>query len=175
LNKSSPENHPTPSVVLETTQGKITIALDKSAAPVTVDNFLRYVAEKHYDGTIFHRVIPGFMIQGGGMTADMHSKPTHDPIVNEASHSLKNLRSTIAMARTSSPDSATAQFFINVQDNDFLNYAGRANPGYAVFGKVTEGMDVVDAIVGVPTTTIGHHEDVPVDAVVIQSIRLLSE
>jgi len=162
-----------PVVVLDTSKGKIRLELDSSKAPITVKNFLRYVDEGHYDGTIFHRVIPGFMIQGGGFTPDMKQEKTHEPIKNEAANGLENDRGSVAMARTSVVDSATAQFFINVADNDFLNH--RSNDprgfGYAVFGHVIEGMDVVDAIVSVPTGTRAGHGDVPLEPVVIRSIR----
>jgi peptidyl-prolyl cis-trans isomerase A (cyclophilin A) len=160
-----------PVVVLDTSMGAIKIELDRDKAPVTVDNFLKYVRAKHYDGTIFHRVIPGFMIQGGGMDAAMKEKPTQAPIKNEAKNGLRNLRGTIAMARTNAPDSATAQFFINVKDNAALDY-GINGAGYAVFGKVVEGMDVADRIVGVNTVTKGPHRDVPAQAITIRSIRL---
>ncbi len=130
---------------------------------------LKYAEEGFYDGTIFHRVIPGFMIQGGGFTEDMKRKTTHEPIINEANNGLKNNRGTIAMARTSNPNSATSQFFINQVDNDALNFAGQSNPGYAVFGKVTEGMDVVDKIAAVKTTRKGPYANVPVVPVVIKS------
>ena len=161
-------------VKLETSMGEIVIELNEEAAPVTVKNFLRYVEEGFFDGTIFHRVIPDFMIQGGGFTADMRQKETHETIVNEAGNGLKNDRGTIAMARTDVPDSATSQFFINHQNNDFLNYAGPGNPGYAVFGKVTEGMEVVDAIAAVKTTRKGPYSDVPVESVVIESVQVVS-
>lgn len=162
-------------VVLETSKGTIVIELNAEAAPVSTENFLRYVNESFFDGTIFHRVIPNFMAQGGGFTADMVQKKVHAPIVNEANNGLKNDRGTLAMARTPDPDSATAQFFINVKDNAFLNYKGAANPGYAVFARVVEGMDVVDAIVAVKTATVGHHADVPTEAVVINSAKVVSE
>lgn len=165
----------TETVKLQTSKGDIVIALDAEKAPVTVDNFLQYVAKKHFDGTIFHRVIPDFMIQCGGMLPDMSQKDTLPPIVNEASNGLKNDRGTLAMARTNDPDSATAQFFINLKDNDFLNYAGPANPGYAVFGKVTEGMDVVDDIATVETTQKGYHDDVPAEAILIESATVVSD
>jgi len=161
-------------VKLETSMGEIVIALNEEAAPVTVENFLRYVEEGFFDGTVFHRVIPDFMIQGGGITADMRQKETHAPIVNEADNGLKNARGTIVMARTNEPDSATSQFFINHKNNDFLNYAGPGKPGYAVFGKVTEGMDVVDAIATVKTTRKGPYSDVPVEPVVIKSVQVVS-
>ncbi|MHC4573854.1 MAG: peptidylprolyl isomerase [Planctomycetota bacterium] len=155
-------------VRLETSMGNIIIELDAEAAPVTVKNFLRYVEEGFYDGTIFHRVIPNFMIQGGGFTPDMVQKKTHPPIVNEASNGVKNRRGTIAMARTRNPNSATSQFFINHKDNNHLNYVQNRTPGYTVFGKVAKGMNVVDAIAAVKTT----RTDVPIEPVVIKSPRL---
>jgi len=161
-------------VKLKTTMGDIVIELDEEAAPVTVKNFLRYVQEHFYDGTIFHRVIPNFMIQGGGFTPDMIQKETHEPIVNEASNGLKNDRGTIAMARTPHPDSATSQFFINHKDNNSLNYAGPGKPGYAVFGRVVKGMKVVDKIAKVQTTRRRGHADVPVVPVVIISAQVVS-
>ena len=164
-------------VKLETSMGDIVIELDKAAAPVTVKNFLRYAEEGFFDGTIFHRVIPNFMIQGGGFTAQMARKETHPPIVNEASNGLKNDRGTISMARTNNPNSATAQFFINHKDNASLNYIEGRNPGYAVFGKVVEGMDVVDAIAAVKTTTRMdlRMQNVPAEPVVIKSAKVVSE
>lgn len=162
-------------VKLETTIGDIVIELDEKAAPVTVKNFLAYVEEGFYNGTIFHRVIPNFMIQGGGFTPDMAQKKTHPPIINEASNGLKNSRGTIAMARTNNPDSATSQFFINHRDNPSLNYAGANNPGYAVFGKVVEGMETVDKIAAVKTTQKGPHADVPLEPVVIKSAKVVSD
>lgn len=158
-------------VTLDTSKGQIRIELDQERAPVTVANFLEYVRSGHYNGTIFHRVIPGFMIQGGGMTADMREKSGRAPIKNEAGNGLKNARGTLAMARTGVVDSATAQFFINVSDNEFLNHKDETARGfgYAVFGKVTDGMDVVDEIVKVRTSTRGHHENVPSEPVVINS------
>jgi len=161
-------------VKLQTTKGDIVIELDREKAPVTVENFLRYVKEGYYDDTIFHRVISGFMVQGGGLTADMEKKATHQAIVNEAGNGLSNDRGTIAMARTDNPNSATSQFFINHGNNPRLNYAGPQNPGYAVFGKVVDGMEVVDAIASVKTTRKGFYSDVPVDAVVIESARVIS-
>jgi len=152
-------------VKISTNKGDIVVELNQEKAPVTCENFLKYVNANFYDGTIFHRVIKGFMIQGGGMTADMRPKATNPSIVNEAKNGLKNDRGTIAMARTSDPDSATSQFFINVADNDFLNYGVR-DAGYAVFAKVVEGMNVVDAIVAVKT----HPGDVPVEPILIKSI-----
>lgn len=162
-------------VKLETSMGDIVIELNEKAAPVTTKNFLQYIEEGFYNGTIFHRVIVGFMIQGGGFTAQMAQKETHPPITNEANNGLKNDRSTIAMARTNNPESATAQFFINHKDNDFLNYAGTASPGYAVFGKVVEGMDTVDAIAAVKTTVNSGMSDVPVEPVIIKSAKVVSD
>ena len=162
-------------VKLATSMGDIVIELNEEAAPVTVKNFVRYTEEGFYDGTIFHRVIPGFMIQGGGFGADMVKKPTHESIVNEASNGLKNDRGTIVMARMDDPDSASSQFFINHNDNDALNYSGQNNPGYAVFGKVVEGMDVVDKIAAVQTGNKGQYGDVPVKAVVIESAEVVSD
>jgi peptidyl-prolyl cis-trans isomerase A (cyclophilin A) len=159
-----------PVVTLVTSLGDIQLELDPAKAPVSVANFLAYVDSGFYDGTIFHRVIPNFMIQGGGFAPDMSQKPTQPPIKNEADNGLKNDSWTIAMARTSVKDSATAQFFINLQNNDFLNHGGR-DFGYAVFGKVTGGVDVVKKIAAVKTTTKSGSQDVPVDAVVIKSAR----
>lgn len=155
--------------------GTITLELDAEKAPVTVANFLEYVNKGHYDGTIFHRVIPGFMIQGGGFVPGMDQKPTAAEIKNEADNGLKNDKYTLAMARTSDPHSATAQFFINVADNDFLNFtAPTANGwGYAVFGRVIEGMDVVDKIRTVRTGNKGFHQDVPVEDVVLEKATLV--
>ncbi len=160
-------------VALTTNHGKITIELDADKAPKTVENFLAYVKAGHYDGTIFHRVINGFMIQGGGFEPGMKQKPTEEPIENEAANGLTNDCYTIAMARTNDPHSATAQFFINVKDNDFLNYSGPNNWGYCVFGKVTEGTDVVDAIRKVRTGSKGFHGDVPVEDVVIEKAEIV--
>jgi peptidyl-prolyl cis-trans isomerase A (cyclophilin A) len=157
-------------VVIKTSKGEIRVELEAERAPLTVRNFLAYADEGFYDGTIFHRVIDGFMIQGGGFSADMRQKQTHDPIKNEANNGLKNARGTLAMARTSVVDSATAQFFINLVDNDMLNH-GQRDFGYAVFGRVVGGMDVVDAIAKVRTGRSGAYQDVPVDAVVIESIK----
>ena len=164
-----------PKVELDTSKGKIVIELFPEKAPETVKNFLNYVDAKYYDGTIFHRVIPNFMIQGGGFTADMKKKSAGAPIENEADNGLKNERGTIAMARTPDPHSATAQFFINSVNNDFLNYKSKTNQGwgYAVFGKVIEGMEVVDAISAVKTGTHGRYRDVPTEAVQIVSAREL--
>ncbi|MCQ2392500.1 MAG: peptidyl-prolyl cis-trans isomerase [Kiritimatiellae bacterium] len=161
-------------VTIETSMGTITAELDDVKAPITVKNFISYVTSGHYNGTIFHRVIDGFMIQGGGFTKDMVQKDTQAPIKNEAANGLKNARGTLAMARTMVVDSATSQFFINLVDNDFLNYRG-PDPrmfGYAVFGKVTAGMDVVDKIAKVKTGFAGPHQDVPVEPVVITKVTV---
>ena len=157
-------------VKLTTSMGPIVLFLDHSRAPVSVDNFVKYVQSGHYDGTIFHRVIDGFMIQGGGFTKDMQQKPTQAPIKNESTNGLKNDNYTVAMARTGVRDSATSQFFINVKDNDFLNYSGESPQGwgYAVFGKVVEGKDTVDKIRKVATGNAGGHQNVPTQAVVIE-------
>jgi peptidyl-prolyl cis-trans isomerase A (cyclophilin A) len=157
-------------VVLETSLGTIKVALDRDKAPVTVENFLQYVRSGHFDGTVFHRVIPNFMIQGGGFDSGLKQKATRPPIKNEASNGLKNRRGTLAMARTNDPDSATAQFFINLKDNTPLDYGVR-NAGYAVFGEVVEGMGVVDRIAAVPTGPRPPHADVPRLPVVIKSAR----
>lgn len=164
-------------VEIKTTMGDMVIELDAEAAPVSVKNFLEYVNDGFYDGTVFHRVINGFMIQGGGMDKELKSKPNNDPIVNEASNGLKNDRGTIAMARTSDPDSATSQFFINHKDNDFLNYRGSSPDkiGYAVFGKVTDGLEVVDAIAAVKTKSVGYYDDVPAEPVEIISVKVAAE
>ncbi|WP_203300896.1 peptidylprolyl isomerase [Marinobacter sediminum] len=161
-----------PSVKVVTSKGPFVLQLRPDAAPKTVENFLEYVRDGFYDNTVFHRVIPGFMIQGGGFTSDLTRKPTQDPIVNEAKPTLKNLRGSIAMARTSAPDSATSQFFINVVNNGFLD-AGVRGAGYAVFGKVTEGMGVVDAIAGVDTKNARGMANVPVNPVIIESVSVL--
>jgi len=160
-------------VVLTTNHGAITLELDVEKAPKSVENFVTYVKSGHYDGTIFHRVIDGFMIQGGGFDPDMKQKSTNDPIDNEAENGLKNDRYTIAMARTSDPHSATAQFFINVGDNDFLNYPGSDGWGYAVFGKVSDGEDVVDAIRAVKTGRKSMFSDVPVETVMIEKAEVV--
>lgn len=159
-----------PAVVLETSMGDITIELLKDRAPVSVENFLQYVKSGHYNGTIFHRVIRGFMIQGGGMTPDMTEKPTRPPIKNEATNGLKNARGTVAMARTQAVRSATAQFFINTADNAALNHKGLTPDeyGYAVFGKVVSGMDVVDKIEAARTGSKGPYDDVPLQAITIK-------
>jgi cyclophilin family peptidyl-prolyl cis-trans isomerase len=164
-----------PRVRVETNKGVILLELDPQAAPKTVENFLRYVSDGFYDGTIFHRVIKGFMIQGGGLTAEMQEKPTRDSIANEAENGLKNRRGTVAMARTADPHSATAQFFINSEDNSFLDHKGKtANDwGYCVFGRIVEGMEIVDSIERLPTTVKAGHRDVPVSSVIIERAVLL--
>jgi peptidyl-prolyl cis-trans isomerase A (cyclophilin A) len=159
-----------PVLLIQTSKGTLKVELEAERAPVTVKNFLAYADEGFYDGTVFHRVIDGFMIQGGGFTPDMKQKETKAPIKNEADNGLQNRRGTLAMARTSVVDSATAQFFINLADNDFLNHGSR-DFGYAVFGRVVEGMDVVDAIAKVATGRKGGHEAVPNEPVVIESIK----
>lgn len=166
-----------PIVELDTTYGSIVIELNAEKAPITVANFIDYVESGHYDGLIFHRVIDGFMIQGGGMDSEMNEKRTGTPIKNEADNGLKNTTGTIAMARTSDPHSATAQFFINVRDNDFLNYSSPTPQGwgYAVFGRVIEGMDVVNQIKGVPTGRFGNHTDVPTTPIVINSAKVIKK
>ena len=163
----------TKTVELTTSAGVIRLELDDTKAPKTVANFLAYVAKGHYDGTVFHRVIKSFMIQGGGMTADMNQKPTDAAIANEASNGLTNDKYTVAMARTNAPHSATAQFFINTKDNDFLNFSGETPSGwgYCVFGKVVAGTDVVDAIDKVRTGRKGFHDDVPLDSVTIEKAQ----
>ncbi|MBF0380680.1 MAG: peptidyl-prolyl cis-trans isomerase [Magnetococcales bacterium] len=157
-------------VIMTTSLGEVTIELDAEKAPITVENFLKYVDDSFYDGTIFHRVIPNFMVQCGGMNPDMSEKDNNAPIKNEANNGLKNNRGTLAMARTQVVDSATSQFFINVNDNNFLDHGGR-DYGYAVFGKVVDGMDVVDKIAAVETGMNSGHSDVPVEAVIIESIK----
>jgi cyclophilin family peptidyl-prolyl cis-trans isomerase len=165
-----------PRVVLETSKGNIVVELYQDKAPKTVKNFLDYVKAGFFNGTIFHRVIPNFMVQGGGFTPDMTEKPTRPPIQNEADNGLANQRGTLAMARTRDPNSAGAQFFVNLKDNTFLNHTAKNLDGwgYAVFGRVVEGMEVVDAIAQVPTTTKGMYENVPAQPVVITRARLLS-
>ncbi|MBA3819986.1 MAG: peptidyl-prolyl cis-trans isomerase [Deltaproteobacteria bacterium] len=163
-----------PVVEVATTHGTFVITLDPARAPGSVENFLRYVDARHYDGTVFHRVIPTFMIQGGGFDAQLEKRAVQAPITNEADNGLKNTRGTVAMARTGDPHSATAQFFVNVTDSAFLDHQAKSGTGwgYAVFGKVTEGMDVVDAIKGVKTGAQGPFtKDAPVEAVVIQHVR----
>jgi peptidyl-prolyl cis-trans isomerase B (cyclophilin B) len=164
-------------VIIHTTFGDIKLELDAEKAPKTVANFLQYAQEGFYDGTIFHRVIDNFMIQGGGFDADMAQKPCGEPVENEADNGLKNDHGTVAMARTMDPHSATAQFFINVKDNDFLNHSGKNMQGwgYAVFGKVTEGNDVLDKIRGVATTNRGGMQDVPAEDVMIESVEVVAE
>ncbi|MBT4522309.1 MAG: peptidyl-prolyl cis-trans isomerase [Halieaceae bacterium] len=161
-------------VIIQTTFGDIKLELDAEKAPKTVANFLNYVQDGFYDGTIFHRVIDNFMIQGGGFDLDMNQKSCGEPIANEADNGLKNDHGTIAMARTSDPDSATAQFFINISDNDFLNHTGKNTQGwgYAVFGKVTDGEDVLTKIRAVATGSRGGHQDVPAENVIIESITV---
>jgi peptidyl-prolyl cis-trans isomerase B (cyclophilin B) len=166
-----------PRVALETSKGKIVLELYPDKAPKSVENFLQYVRSGFYDGVIFHRVIPGFMIQGGGFTADMTQKPTKGSIQNEADNGLRNERGTIAMARTGDPHSASAQWFINVANNRSLDHTAKTPQGwgYAVFGKVVEGMDVVDAIVGVRTTQKGPYGDVPVEPIVIKKATIVTQ
>jgi cyclophilin family peptidyl-prolyl cis-trans isomerase len=158
----------------KTSKGTFTVQLFDKQAPITVENFLRYADEGFFDGTIFHRVIAGFMIQGGGLTPDMKNKRGHEPIKNEAANGLKNKRGTLSMARTNDINSATSQFFINVADNDFLDHKP-GNYGYAVFGRVDSGMDVVDAIAGVKTGNKAGHQDVPVETVVIESVTRIEK
>src|SRR5258707_10086754 len=155
-------------VKLTTSIGPIVIELDDEKTPVSTENFVKYVEAGHYSGTIFHRVIDGFMVQGGGFSKDMRQKPVNAPIKNESTNGLKNDNYTVAMARTNVRDSATSQFFINVKDNSFLDYAGESNPGYAVFGKVVDGQDTVDKIKKVATGNAGGHQNVPTQAVVIE-------
>jgi peptidyl-prolyl cis-trans isomerase A (cyclophilin A) len=171
--KGAPKAAKNPVVVMKTSMGTIKIELDQAKAPISVENFLKYVDEKFYDGTVFHRVIPTFMIQGGGFTKDIVEKKAHDPIKNEAGNGLKNTRGTLAMARTNVVDSATAQFFVNVVDNAFLDHRdeSQAGFGYAVFGKVTSGMEVVDKIKAVKTGVKNGMGDVPMEPVIIESVR----
>src|SRR5512136_337014 len=171
---AAPASAANPQVMLETSKGTIVIELDQAKAPVTVSNFLGYVKGGFYDGTVFHRVIPNFMIQGGGFTANMQQKATREAIVNESANGLLNKRGTVAMARTPDPNSATAQFFVNLQDNSFLDKAkAQDGYGYCVFGKVVKGMSVVDAIAGVKTGTVSGFQDVPIEAVVIKKATLV--
>jgi cyclophilin family peptidyl-prolyl cis-trans isomerase len=158
-------------ITIETNHGDIVVELFEEAAPISCENFRQYAADGFFTDTIFHRIIPNFMIQGGGFTEDMSQKTTRAQIKNEADNGEKNVRGTLAMARTAVVDSASSQFFINLKDNDFLNHGGR-DFGYAVFGKVSDGMDVIDAIAAVPTTSKGGHQDVPVDPVKIVSVRI---
>ncbi len=164
-------------VLMKTLFGDITLELDGEKAPATVANFIEYAQSGYYDGTIFHRVINNFMIQGGGFDTDMQQKPTNAPIQNEANNGLKNNRGSVAMARTMDPHSATAQFFINVSDNDFLNFSGENMQGwgYAVFGQVVEGEDVLDKIRVVPTGSQAGHQDVPTDPIVIESVTIIAD
>jgi peptidyl-prolyl cis-trans isomerase B (cyclophilin B) len=164
-------------IKMNTNKGTIVLELDAEKAPITVANFIQYAKDGFYDGTIFHRVIDGFMIQGGGMLPGMTEKQTNAPIKNEADNGLKNERGTIAMARTPDPDSASSQFFINVKDNSFLNYSAPTPDGwgYCVFGKVVEGMDVVDEIKGVATGSSGYHQDVPTEDVIIESVEVVED
>jgi cyclophilin family peptidyl-prolyl cis-trans isomerase len=172
---AAPTGAANPQVTLETTHGTIVIELDAAKAPITVGNFLDYVKGGFFDGTVFHRVIPGFMIQGGGFTPNMEQKPTREPIVNESANGLVNKRGTVAMARTPDPNSATAQFFINLKDNAFLDKAkAQDGYGYCVFGKVVKGMSVVDAIAAVKTGTVGGFQDVPMQPVVIKKASVVS-
>ncbi len=160
-------------IKLTTNHGDIHIELDHDNAPITAANFEQYVRDGHYDGTLFHRVIDGFMIQGGGMNTDFTQKPTRAPIENEAKNGLKNVTGSLAMARTNDPHSASAQFFINVSDNAFLDYPGQDGWGYCVFGKVVDGMDVVNSIKGVKTGGRNGHQDVPVDDVIIEKAEVV--
>ena len=160
-------------VRFETSLGDFTVEVDEESAPISAKNFLRYVDEGFFDGTIFHRVIPGFMIQGGGFTAEMEHKAGHEPIRNEAANGLKNLRGTLAMARTNDPHSASSQFFVNLVDNDFLNQRS-GNAGYAVFGRVVGGIDVIDRIAKVKTGRRRGHDDVPAEAVLVNTARRTS-
>lgn len=157
-------------VVFETSHGTIKLEMFPEEAPITVENFLQYVDDGHFDGTIFHRVMPGFVIQGGGFTSDMEQKPTRDPIQNEADNGLKNTRGSLSMARTQDVNSATCQFFINLVDNEFLDHGAR-DFGYAVFARVVDGMDVVDEIAKVQTGNSGFHQNVPVEPVVVSSAK----
>ncbi len=173
-NSTSKQGADMVTVTMETNKGVITLELDREKAPDSVENFVTYAKSGHYDGTIFHRVIPGFMIQGGGFDTSMQQKDTNPPIKNEAANGLKNDKGTVAMARTNVPDSATSQFFINVKDNDFLNHTSPTPQGwgYAVFGKVTDGMDVVESIENVATANKGGQQDVPVSDVIIEKVTV---
>jgi len=164
-----------PQVDFRTSSGTVRVELYPEKAPKTVENFLKYVRDGHFDGTIFHRVIPGFMIQGGGFTPDMKQKPTRPSVPIESKNGLKNEVGTLAMARTSDPNSATAQFFININNNAFLNYPGQDGNGYTVFGKVVDGMDVVNKIAAVPTANKGGHQNVPNQPVVIESAKVVEK
>jgi len=164
-----------PMIRFETSLGDFVVELFPGEAPVTSENFLQYVDAGHFDGTVFHRVIPGFVIQGGGLTEDMSQKKTRAPIENEATNGLRNLRGTLSMARTNDINSATSQFFVNLADNAFLDHQGPSNYGYAVFGKVVEGMEVIDAIAKVKTGRRRGHDDVPVEAVIVRSARRVAD
>jgi cyclophilin family peptidyl-prolyl cis-trans isomerase len=155
----------------KTSKGTFTVQLFDKQAPISVENFYRYADEGFFDGTIFHRVIPNFMVQGGGLTEDLKNKKGHEPIKNEAANGLKNKRGTLSMARTNDINSATSQFFINVVDNDFLDHKGASNYGYAVFGRIDSGMEVVDAIAGTKTGSRSGYQDVPVETITIESVR----
>jgi len=165
-----------PVVELTTSVGPVRIELYPDKAPKTVENFLQYARDRFYDGTVFHRVIPGFMVQGGGFSAEMEQKKAREPIANEAQNGLKNTTGTVAMARTPNPHSASAQFFINVADNEFLNFTGPTQQGfgYCVFGRVTQGMDVVNQMVAVPTGNRSGHQNVPLQPIVIKSVRVIT-
>jgi cyclophilin family peptidyl-prolyl cis-trans isomerase len=171
----APGQPPNPKVLIETSKGNITVELFPGNAPISVENFMAHVKSGFYDGTIFHRVIPGFMIQGGGMLPDLTEKPRGTPIQNEADNGLKNLRGTLAMARMGDPHSATSQFFINVADNPFLDHRGKSFEGwgYAVFGQVVDGMQVVDAIMAVPRGDRGPYQDVPLEPVVMKKVTVI--
>jgi peptidyl-prolyl cis-trans isomerase B (cyclophilin B) len=173
-NSTSKQGADMVTVTMETSKGVITLELDREKAPDSVENFITYAKSGHYDGTIFHRVIRDFMIQGGGFDTSMQQKSTNPPIKNEAANGLKNDKGTVAMARTNVPDSATSQFFINLKDNDFLNHTSPTPQGwgYAVFGKVTDGMDVVESIENVATANKGGHQDVPVSEVIIEKVTV---
>ena len=173
-NSTSKQGADMVTVTMETSKGVITLELDKAKAPDSVENFITYARSGHYDGTVFHRVIPDFMIQGGGFDTNMQQKATNPPIKNEATNGLKNDKGTVAMARTNVPDSATSQFFINLKDNDFLNHTSPTPQGwgYTVFGKVTDGMDVVESIEKVSTANKGGHQDVPVTDVIIEKVTV---
>jgi peptidyl-prolyl cis-trans isomerase A (cyclophilin A) len=171
---ASPSPSPSPAgpvATVETSMGRIRIALDQERSPISVANFAKYARSGHYAGTVFHRVMPNFMIQGGGMTPELQEKPTSPPIRNEARNGVRNTRGSVAMARTNDPNSATSQFFINLKDNPFLDF-GIQGAGYAVFGQVIDGMDVVDKIAAVRTKTAGPYENVPVTPVVIKSVKV---
>ncbi|MDY6947173.1 MAG: peptidylprolyl isomerase [Pseudomonadota bacterium] len=155
----------------KTSKGSFTVQLFDKQAPISVENFYRYADEGFFDGTIFHRVIPGFMVQGGGLTEELKNKKGHEPIQNEATNGLKNKRGTLAMARTNDINSATSQFFVNLVDNDFLDHKGQSNYGYAVFGRIESGMDVVDAIAAVKTGSRSGYQDVPTETVTIESVK----